>query len=237
MKRGVGFLVLALVAGCSGGKGNSCVPGQSAACACSDGTSGAQICRGDGSYGQCVCGGGSPSSIGDMATGGSGGGGGGSTNTGGGGGTKRIFVTSIGYSGSVVSTICQTVADSVNLGGTWKPWLSHTGATTVDAIDAIQGSGPWVLLDGTVAFANHAQLATTPSTGLSLTEKMIRLPSNDDAVWTGTQTGGVHSGEDCGGWSTTGVNGTYGSATLIANWTVNGTASCGTPAHVYCFEQ
>ena len=55
MKRELGLLLLLAVAGC-GGKGNSCVPGMSAACVCSDGSGGAQVCRGDGTYGVCECG-------------------------------------------------------------------------------------------------------------------------------------------------------------------------------------
>jgi hypothetical protein len=41
-----------------GGAIASCIPGQSVACACTSGLSGAQICRNDGAYGACVCAGG-----------------------------------------------------------------------------------------------------------------------------------------------------------------------------------
>jgi len=41
----------------SGGSGGSlgCVPGQSIGCTCASGQSGAQVCRADGTYGECVC--------------------------------------------------------------------------------------------------------------------------------------------------------------------------------------
>jgi len=47
----MGILVLA---GCSGG-GDTCVPGAMSACVCATGSSGAQACLSDGTFGQCVC--------------------------------------------------------------------------------------------------------------------------------------------------------------------------------------
>lgn len=47
-------LLAALDAGCTK-KALSCVPGQSAACVCVDGRSGAQTCNPDGTYAACVC--------------------------------------------------------------------------------------------------------------------------------------------------------------------------------------
>jgi len=245
MKRELGLLLaLFVVAGC-GGKGNSCVPGMSAACVCSDGSGGAQVCGGDGTYAACDCGG--AGNVGgnggdDMAMGGGGSGGGGS---GGGGGTstgsKRVFVTSTLYAGSVVKSVCGNAADAVGLGGTWLPWLSESEAgAESDAIATIQGSGPWVRLDGMVAFANHAQLATTPSVPINVTEKMqVVGATEDDAVWTGTLSGGVHGTDDCFGWTSSGNLGSYGHASETSRWTASGTSdSCSSGTHrVYCFEQ
>ena len=52
---------------------------------------------------------------------------------------KRMFVTSTFHSGpigglAVADSICQTRADAVPLGGTWKAWLS---TSTVNAVDRI----------------------------------------------------------------------------------------------------
>ena len=44
-----------LSAGCDGDPVSSCVPGATASCACTDGSSGAQECRADGTYATCVC--------------------------------------------------------------------------------------------------------------------------------------------------------------------------------------
>jgi hypothetical protein len=42
--------------GDGGGEGGACVPGQSIACACPNGDTGAQVCNEDGaSYGPCIC--------------------------------------------------------------------------------------------------------------------------------------------------------------------------------------
>lgn len=63
---------------------NSCVPGASTACACSSGSSGAQVCGDDGKYGQCVCGGsGAGGSAGNSSGTGGSTGAGGSTGSGG----------------------------------------------------------------------------------------------------------------------------------------------------------
>ncbi len=244
--RGIALLTL-ITAGC--GAKSTCVPGQSEACVCADGTGGSQVCKGDGTYGACACGttigtGGNGGSSGGAGGGGSSGAGGGAGGAGGGGGTtsgaKRVFVTSAAYAGTAIVGICQTVAESATLGGTWTEWLSFGSvATPRNAIDAVHGTGPWLLLDGTVAFANHAQLATSPTVPLTMTEHMQTLAATDDEVWTGTLTGGTHSSVDCNDWSATNYNGSLGRASLPASWTAaNGTEyQCQSTAHVYCFEQ
>ena len=248
--RGWFAISMMLVAAGCGGK-STCVPGMSAACVCSDGTGGAQICRGDGTYDACACGtvgiggnGGNGGAGGAGGTGGAGGGGGGGTGGAGGGGgggstgTKRVFVTSTAYSPTVAAGICNTVAQAANLSGTWVPWLSSTSPAS-DAINAIKGSGPWLLLDGSEAFGNHAQLATMPTAAIAVTEKMTKLSVNDDYVWTGTANGGAHSGADCAAWTDTASNdyATMGHATVIQQWTTSSTNECAVTAHVYCFEQ
>lgn len=200
------------------------------ACACSGGSSGAQSCGSDGTYGACDCGG--------RGVGGNGGAGGagGSVQS----GQKRVFVTSSKYVGSAVTGICQTVAGSVGLGGTWVEWLSYaTNVTPKKAIESIKGAGPWVRLDGSVAFANHAQLATSPSVPLSLTERAQPVATLDDNVWTGTLSGGGASGNDCDDWVTTSnYGGSIGRATVADEWTAwDAPLTCNNTAHVYCFEQ
>jgi hypothetical protein len=63
---GVRVIFGIFLAACGGGDGDGdgngdgsnaarCIPGQSAACACTDGATGAQICLDDGTFGACVC--------------------------------------------------------------------------------------------------------------------------------------------------------------------------------------
>jgi hypothetical protein len=215
------------------------VPGQSAACICSDGTGGAQVCKGDGTFAACQCASGATSPGGeDMGTG--------VPNMQGGGdmamggvtpGQKRVFITSSAYAGSVAASVCQTVADSMNLGGKWVAWLSSSSWPTPDAINRVSGNGPWALLDGTVVFANHAQLATKPLALIDVFENGQKAPSAL-GVWTGTLTGGIHSGSDCAGWSSQSYSGDVGSTSSTSSWTATGSApTCGNVMHVYCFEQ
>jgi hypothetical protein len=148
-------------------------------------------------------------------------------------GEKRLFVTSTAYSATALATVCQDSADAAGLGGLWKPWLS---TSLKDAIDSIQGTGPWKLLDGTVAFKNHAQLATQPSSPINITEDKQTL-TNTGYVWTGTTNGGRDSGNSCSGWTTTQNQGTVGYPGLTDNWTFSSYRDCNTHNHVYCFEQ
>jgi hypothetical protein len=221
--------------GCGGEGKQTCVPGATVSCACSDGSQGAQECLADGTFAGCVCqlvvGDGpdmarrddssNPVNVPDMATS--------QTVV----GEKRLFVTSTQYAATALATVCQDSADAASLGGTWKPWLS---TSTVDAIDIIQGSGPWKLLDGTVAFKNHAQLATQPSAPINITEQNNTLNASQN-VWTGTGNGGRDSSYDCFSWTSTGDNGTVGSSDSTSTWTFASYSGCNYQNHVYCFEQ
>lgn len=62
----VASLGLVVWVACSGGGGgaSSCTTGQATACACTDGTSGSQLCESNGTYGACVCTGGGSSGSG-----------------------------------------------------------------------------------------------------------------------------------------------------------------------------
>jgi hypothetical protein len=235
------LLALALLCACSEGKSH-CIPGASSACACSDGSSGAQVCRADGTFDICVCSVvvgpdfsnladlGRPVLASDLAP----------TLS---GVPKRLFVTSNTYVGNVVRTACQESADAAGLGGLWTPWLSARGS--FDAIDVIPGNGPWKLLTGEVAFANHTQLSTYPQVPINVTEKGTAL-TDDIGVWTGTSLDGRASGLDCGAWtdaaSLLGTDGDYrvtSDVTRLGNyrWTDGGYQSCDGLAHVFCFEQ
>jgi hypothetical protein len=176
---------------------------------------------------------------------------------------KRVFVSSLRYPANLkdagggadglasADALCQGLADAVALGGTYRAWLS---TTTVDAIDHVQGTGPWVRLDGAMAFLNHAALGTTPMVPISIDETH-GMPDPFYEAWTGTGTGGrvkVQNGlasTTCDDWTSTvdsetikGWLGIYGQAdtTLGAGpeWTSYDDGYCSPfSRHLYCFEQ
>src|SRR5688572_3513455 len=73
----------------------------------------------------------------------------------------RVFVSSLRYPADLktaggkatgkasADAICQTLADAAGLGGTYVAWLSTSDQ---NAIDHVQGPGPWYRVDGALAF-------------------------------------------------------------------------------------
>lgn len=236
LRKSLLFAPLALAVACAP-HGSTCIVGQSASCTCTNGKSGAQVCQGDGTFAECSC-------TGTGTDTPSGGGDGGSTlnpDLGTTSGPKRVFVTKLTYSASAVSDqICQNAADAVSLGGTWKAWLSYQYEVgkNKNAIDRITGTGPWKLLTGEVVFQNHAQLSTTPSVPIQVTESGTKLGVSE-LVFTGTTTGGVTSNEDCSEWSSTssGYTVTLGLCSASdTRWSADASQPCNFGAHLYCFE-
>lgn len=165
---------------------------------------------------------------------------GGSTTT---SGQKRVFVTSVTYSGSLGGSSgadqkCNLAAQGANLGGTWKAWLS-SGST--NAIDRIADVGPWYGMDGKKVFNNKANLTTTPLASIERSEQnTIQLAE----VWTGSEQGGTAAGMDCAAWTSAddadeGASGSP-SAYQSAGWGGHSPAQptpCGFPNALICFEQ
>lgn len=224
---GFGLFLLPLsLLGCSEGGASHCVPGMSVACSCTDGRMGSQTCNAGGTFDACRCSG-STSDMGaaDLAQA---------------SGPRRLFVTGLKYKANALGSVCQSVADSQGLGGTWKAWLSGVGlgpSGQVSAISRIQSTGPWLLLNGEVAFRNRGKLATQPETAINITENKVIVALNE-YVWTGTNLGGSTSDKNCQDWSqtTNGFEGTYGDPNSISGWTDRGIKTCDTALHVYCFE-
>lgn len=196
--------------------------------------------------------GGSSSGSGSASGGGSSSSGGGSGSTGGegsggtggtGAGVKRVFVTSVTYSGNLggvagADAKCATAAEAQSLGGAWKAWIS---SGSVNAIDRINDVGPWYLVNGVQkVFNNKANLSTTPLVAIDEDETGGQPTwMGIDGMWTGTTTG-VASGNDCLGW-TSEVNtslGTTSSPTTDQSWGGSpGPLDCDAPEALICFEQ
>ncbi len=164
---------------------------------------------------------------------------------------KRVFVTSLGYNGSLGGTrgadsVCATAVGVAGLRGNWIAWISDSSR---NAIDRISDVGPWYRLDGYRVFDNKAQLMQTPQAPIDVDETgAINHAQN---VWTGTSVGGtVSDGDggsvlDCQDWNTSGSNqtpplpiGRIGSTNFKdGQWTDVGTDTCNQLDRIYCFEQ
>jgi hypothetical protein len=196
-RRAIGVAIfLVVAAGCGGGGGGTggtggtsghvCVPGASVACACTNGTQGAQVCASNGAaYGACMC----SSSPGSAGTNGGAGttgtGGAGTTGTGGSVGTAGTIGTggTTGAAGSVVTGGTTGAAGSVVTGGTSGAAGTSGGAG---------GSGG----SGGVSSAGSGGASNSGSAGTS-------SPGTAGAVTTG-------SGGTTGTAGTTGAGGTGG---------------------------
>ena len=176
--------------------------------------------------------------------------GGGSATTGGGtaSASLRIFTTSTGFTGNLQAIaatatglegghrLCQVVADTRRLGGTWKAWLS---SNSVSAVSQFTAAGPWGLNggDGGIVFANVAALrGQGPMLPLERDEDGNSLSAY--SVWTGTTVDGGTSGDTCADWSSTTASGSYGTTSdLSSGWTHSASGACTDRRALYCFEQ
>ena len=162
-------------------------------------------------------------------------------------GVKRVFVTSLEYSGDLATAgsqptglaggdaLCAAHANDAGLGGTWVAWLS---TSQVHAIDRLTSDGPWQLLDGTEVFTSRFDIQRSPAHAIDIDEQ------GEDAVYayvfTGTDAHGqVVADGTCGDWksasSARGMNGR--SDSITAEWTADFAFPCSSPSRLYCFEQ
>jgi len=253
---GAGTSVIDSGAGVDGG-GAAGAAGSSGGTAGSGGTGASAGAGGGGSTGS----GGGAGAGGGGASGGSGGSGGAAgadagskdapTETGGvcaTGACKRVFVSSsspaaTGAFGGLAAAdaFCQSAANTKQLGGSWKAWLSTSSTSASSRL--LHATVPYRLLDGATVAANWVGLTSGGlSHAINVTEAGVVLPSGTILeVWTGTTTAGAYSGDTCNGW-------TDGSATPTAEvgltsesgagWTAKYRQFCDrTNIRLYCFEQ
>lgn len=157
---------------------------------------------------------------------------------------KKIFVSSTTYNGNLgglsgADTKCQTLADAIPLGGTYKAWLS-SGATSAGSRLA-QSSIGYALVNGTKIADNWADLIDgSIDARINMTES--GGAPGTAAVWTGTDTAGnIHpTSFHCTSWtaSTSGVYGYQGStAWADYEWTESTFNACNQLKRLYCLEQ
>ena len=151
---------------------------------------------------------------------------------------KRIFVTINQTTGNLggltqADAFCKTAADSAQLGGTWRAWLSD-GAT--DAIDRITDVSPWYRLDrATVLFPTKGPLGNGigPSAAID--------PANLNTYWTATGDDGRRAGAggNCLDWTSSSANedAQTGDPVSQSQWTVKDLQACDTSLSLLCIEQ
>ena len=166
---------------------------------------------------------------------------------------KRVFVSSMNTNANLAAlgggatgvegadNMCNNFAGAAGLGGEWQAWISDS---TVDAIDRITGSGPWFRMDGQMAFANKANLTTSPMVPVVIDEKgrLLMFPPDLINTWTGTSAGGrfTPNNATCGDWTdgTISAEGTVGDAGEIdSGWTNFDKLDCDLQGRLYCLER
>lgn len=161
---------------------------------------------------------------------------------------KRVFLSSNEYTADLrgaagaatgvagADALCNLLAQAEGIGGTWTAWISD-GAT--NAVDRIQGTGPWYRMDGQLAFLNRANLQTGAKTAIVVDEKGRSWAQQYiHGAWTGTQQTGARSTHRCSDWTSSAhvQDGTVGDITSGARWSADSVDVCDYPHHLYCFE-
>jgi hypothetical protein len=161
---------------------------------------------------------------------------------------KRVFVSSqpppagANLGGlTAADDFCQSAAETNQLGGTWKAWLSDP--TTSAAARLTHATVPYVLLDGNTVAANWSALTSgTLAHAINVSEDGTVHTSNVLEVWTGTTLAGAYSGRSCSAWTSNAPGSTTADVGLSnqinGNWTNRYQQYCDrTNVHLYCFEQ
>jgi hypothetical protein len=153
-------------------------------------------------------------------------------------GTKRVFITSIKYSGNLggidgADGKCNKSATLAMLGGTWKAWMSNSNQ---DAVHRIKDVGPWFTVDEkTKMFDDIFDLIVKP---LALDRMWLDELGNSIVgqieVRTGTEEG-KRTYYNCNEW-TSSSSGDDGTSTFLEqHYTSN--ANCYDALPLLCVEQ
>lgn len=224
--------------GCCTGKTGKCIqPDQQSSAQCG---TGGEICRSSGCVGTCPncrCSDSAPCRIGECC------GGDGTC------GACTVFVTSTSHTGNLgglagADTICQTLANTAGLPGTYRAWLSDSSASPNTRF--IRATVPYRLTDGTVIADSYSDLAGNslgPRYVINNLETGAEVGSGPNTVWNYTDyqgnAGGPGTNNHCGDWSSAASDawGTVGMLTTSSAWTDYSVQSCVAQARLYCFQQ
>lgn len=164
-------------------------------------------------------------------------------------GQKRVFVTSVAYTGDLAGeggattglagadALCAWHATDAALGGSWVAWLSTSATQAIDRLP----EGTWTLVDGTTqVFGSKLDIRRNPAVAIARDERGQSIDSRF-YVWTGTNERGQLSDHSCADWTTdSGRAGQHGDVGNMRErgqgWSENGSLYCSELARIYCFE-
>jgi hypothetical protein len=154
---------------------------------------------------------------------------------------KRVFVTSTTYAGALGSVRaadaqCQSAATAAGLKGVFRAWLSDS---TSNAYDRITDVGPWYTTGDAVAFAAKSDLRGVPAAEL-LDESAGYPDPAAIGAWSGSNSDGVATSNDCDGWTNAGgdIHATIGTALTDKTWGGGSVLlACNAKAPLICFQQ
>jgi hypothetical protein len=162
---------------------------------------------------------------------------------------KRLFVTSLKYTGNFggaqgADSICNTLAAAGVLGGKWSAFLSDD---STGALARISETGPWFRIDRETKIFNNRVGFTVGALAEIYNEYGAAVPTTDRA-WTGTRADGTADGtQNCSNWTSNsstdyGSGGNPNSKLTQGNgpkwmYAAEGAAPCSNLYHLYCFEK
>jgi len=135
-------------------------------------------------------------------------------------------------------TKCNEWAESANLKGSFRAWLSNDSINAKDRIS----DGIYALVNGKFIAQNKAQLISgnlIHPINITHLGEAVTGAGSEGRVWTGTGGFGISTGKNCNNWlsSSSSFNGTRGHANSIDNeWTIFNIEGCGDGTRIYCFE-
>ena len=174
---------------------------------------------------------------------------------------KTVFVTSNTYNpnlGGIAGgdSICQSLADTAGLDGTYMAWLSddtlESPATRFTQsefryvrVDGVQIAADWtdltdglldavINVDETGATQSSTDKVMTGTEGDGTADTNYAAGASNCAGWT-NGTGGFSPGTPGGGWR--GNNLAFNNPQVLNEWTTLGAGGCATADHFFCFAQ
>lgn len=163
---------------------------------------------------------------------------------------RRVFVTSKVWSGALggldgADEKCQDAANTGELPGLYKAWLSTTTISPTDTF--VHSSVPYRQINGDEVATDWSDLISGTLNGGIFVSELGGLPGagthncipeEGRPVWTNTDNNGKNYPKDCNGWTGVGFAAAGLAGAVTGNWSTNCELDCQIhTAALYCFEQ